>query len=524
MGTVYKKTITRPLPAGAEVSMRDKERWAKWTDGKGRSRSARMTDAGRITVESGTYIAQYRDGQGIVREMSTGCRDKGAANSILTRLERESELVRAGVMTVPEHAAAGHAHASLDSHIDAFILHMVAKGTVDHHRKKTKAYLMKMNEACRFSKLPHLRRDVFERWLDSQTFSARVRNGYRVAAVSFGNWLLRGQRMTLNPFAGIPRANEKLDVRRQRRALTEAELGKLFQHAKARPLADRVKNRGTDAKLKPATRRSLALLGLERATAYKLMALTGLRCNEVATLTLGALVLEGDTPHIALEGRNAKNRKGANVALRGDIAVDLSDYLDARLAWLRSGQNGPIPMHILSTARVFENMPSLRVFDKDLAAAGIEKVDERGRTLDMHSLRHTFATLLGRSGASLQVAQTAMRHSDPKLTSTTYTHLELVDVGRALDALPRLPMNGQGLVAVNVAVTSGKRGNSESIPGNSTGTPLSIEAESGERRIANVYNVIRELSPADDEGKDGGPCRSRTCDLVIKSHLLYQLS
>lgn len=24
--------------------------------------------------------------------------------------------------------------------------------------------------------------------------------------------------------------------------------------------------------------------------------------------------------------------------------------------------------------------------------------------------------------------------------------------------------------------------------------------------------------------KDGGPCRSRTCDLVIKSHLLYRLS
>jgi integrase len=34
----------------------------------------------------------------------------------------------------------------------------------------------------------------------------------------------------------------------------------------------------------------------------------------------------------------------------------------------------------------------IRVLDFDLAAAGIAKVDERGRTVGVHALRHTFAS------------------------------------------------------------------------------------------------------------------------------------
>ena len=36
-----------------------------------------------------------------------------------------------------------------------------------------------------------------------------------------------------------------------------------------------------------------------------------------------------------------------------------------------------------------------------------------------------------------------MRHSDPKLTANVYTDPKLLDVGRALDALPSLPL-GEG--------------------------------------------------------------------------------
>jgi integrase len=73
----------------------------------------------------------------------------------------------------------------------------------------------------------------------------------------------------------------------------------------------------------------------------------------------------------------------------------------------------------------------------DLAAARIAKRDAQGRTVDVHSLRHTFATLLARKGVSPSAAQKLMRHSDIRLTMNTYTHLDLADTASAVAALPK---------------------------------------------------------------------------------------
>ena len=47
--------------------------------------------ADRIRDTSGTYVARYRDGNGIVVEVSTGCRDKTAAESVLADLTPSRE-------------------------------------------------------------------------------------------------------------------------------------------------------------------------------------------------------------------------------------------------------------------------------------------------------------------------------------------------------------------------------------------------------------------------------------------------
>lgn len=77
-----------------------------------------------------------------------------------------------------------------------------------------------------------------------------------------------------------------------------------------------------------------------------------------------------------------------------------------------------------------------KVFDADLRLAGIPKRDDQGRTVDVHALRHTFGTMLAKAGVPPQVAQRAMRHSDPKLAANVYTHLGLLDVAGAVAALP----------------------------------------------------------------------------------------
>jgi hypothetical protein len=56
----------------------------------------------RIREESATYVARYRDGNGFVVGVSTKCRDKTAAQSVLADLERRAEKVRARILTSAE--------------------------------------------------------------------------------------------------------------------------------------------------------------------------------------------------------------------------------------------------------------------------------------------------------------------------------------------------------------------------------------------------------------------------------------
>ncbi len=80
MGTVFKKTATKPLPAGAKTIVRKEKRLAEWINGKKKRRTAPITvgrdGSDRIVITARTYTAKYRDGSGIVREVATGCRDE----------------------------------------------------------------------------------------------------------------------------------------------------------------------------------------------------------------------------------------------------------------------------------------------------------------------------------------------------------------------------------------------------------------------------------------------------------------
>ena len=106
MGTVYRKTATKPLPAGTKIIVRKGQRFAEWLDAKKKRRTAPVTigqdGTDRLVVTARTYTAKYRDGSGIVQEVATGCRDESAARSVLGDLERRAELVKAKVLTVDE--------------------------------------------------------------------------------------------------------------------------------------------------------------------------------------------------------------------------------------------------------------------------------------------------------------------------------------------------------------------------------------------------------------------------------------
>src|SRR5262249_48571078 len=145
MGTVFEKTYTKPLPANAEPFVRKGERFARWRDRKGKTRTAPLTvgkdGSDRVLIESPYYVAKYRDAGDQVQEVSAGCRDEPAARRVLAALERRAELVRSGVMTAAEAAIGDHQPAPLAEHFAAFDQHHKAKGVTKVHREDTGRYL-----------------------------------------------------------------------------------------------------------------------------------------------------------------------------------------------------------------------------------------------------------------------------------------------------------------------------------------------------------------------------------------------
>ncbi len=500
MAAVYKKTYTKPLPPDAEVFSRKGEQFARWKDAKGRTRVASVTipqsgkHAGtmRIIVEAGTYTAKYRTGAGHVVEAATGCRSKDGALSVLKQLSDRAEKVRAGVLTQSESAAADHQRTPVAEHFDGYIEHLKSKEADPRYVGMVRAQLDRLAAECCFDRLGDLNATAVERWLvlrHAEGMSAATRNHYRKALVGFGNWCCRTERLMSNVVADLPRADAEADRRRQRRALTEHELGKLLKVARLRPVAefgrakvtlppdeckgrrtwrrapltldtlDAAAERGRKALAKrPDKIAAFERLGRERGLIYKTLLLTGLRQGELASLTAGQLEMDGPTAYAVLLAADEKNREGSDIPLRADLVNDLRSWLADELsrlqseARLRLGQ--PVPLRLPADRPIF-NVPRalVRILDRDLVAAGIPKRDERGRTVDVHAMRHTFGTHLSKGGVPLRTAQAAMRHSKPDLTANVYTDPKLLDVMGALDALPSLPLDADNREAERMAAT-----------------------------------------------------------------------
>jgi integrase len=493
MGTVYRRTFTKPLPAGADIIVRKGQRLAKWKDGKDRARTEPVTvgqdGQDRLIVTAGTFTAKYRNGKGHVVEVATGCRDETAARAVLTELEKRADKVRSNLRTAAEDAVVDHQGAALAGHVRAFLEHQTAKGITRLQIHNTRRRLERVADECQFRRLADLAAAALERWLvarQAENMGAVTRNGYREAWVTFGNWCVRNDRLLSNPFASVPKADEQADPRRKRRSLDEGELVRLLDVARRRPLLDtmtvrRGKHKGERvAVLRDETRQRLELLGRERALIYKTLILTRLRKGELASLTVGQLDLDSDPAYLTLDAADEKNREGNSIPLRSDLVADLRRWLADKAAGLkdvasdaqtiqfdpeavrragraRSDSRGPygLPADTL----VFDVPAGLvRILDRDLRAAGIPKRDERGRTVDVHAMRTTFGTLLSKAGTAPRTTMAAMRHSDIGLTMGVYTDPKLLDVAGAVELLPALSLTAGESANESAAKATGTDG------------------------------------------------------------------
>jgi len=463
MATVFRKTYTQHLPKDAEIVQRGGREMACWRDRRGRKQYAEITigrnGEKKMLRRSPTYTAKYRNAGGHVVEVSTGCKDETAARMVLTKLEQRTEHVKAGLLTADQAATLDHQQTPIGEHLDAYLQHLRTKKhkgrrVCKSHRDNVERYLRRIINECGLARLSDMTAMAVEAWMaqqESDGMGARTLNVARSAAVAFAAWCRKTRRLASNPMRDLPRADESSDRRRQRRALTQREFCLLLDATRRRPVQEamtvrRGKNTGQQkANVRESVKEELRRLGWERALIYKTFVMTGLRKKELASITVGQTVLDGANPHLLLFGRDAKNGKAARIPLTVELAADLRAWVADRLERTRYAAHEiamSIPLTLPSDEKLL-NVPAalVKILNRDLKLAGVSKTDARGRTIDVHSLRHTFCTWMQMAGVAGRKTQAAMRHSSRALTDDVYTDEESLDVAEAVEmAMPSLPL------------------------------------------------------------------------------------
>ena len=190
--------------------------------------------------------AQYRDADGQTVIESTGCRDKQAAQHVLAQRVKRVEQIKAGILTAQQCRTAEYAGLSLQKHADAYLDHLRCKTIRGKrisvaHCDNVQRQLKTLLKDCNYRRLQDITRESMQKWInraEQAGKSSRTRNTYRAAIIAFCNWCVETDRLTANPLARLGSADEHADRRKTRRALTEAELGRLFTAARLRPLAE----------------------------------------------------------------------------------------------------------------------------------------------------------------------------------------------------------------------------------------------------------------------------------------------
>jgi len=438
MARLYKKPLYRPVPNGAKIiTAKNGTKYAVWSTAGGEKTAKYLETANgpRIVEESQVYVARYTDATGRFRERSTGCRDLRAAEHQLNAWLQEVDKVKAGVISQDELEVSKRMKGDIVDYLPDFERHLKSKSATSRHITDTISRIRKICLACRFVKMTDLNSDVLSRWLQDKTddgMGARTRNSYREPMNTFGNWAVSKGFLRYNPFKTIPKLREEIDVRHERRALTGEEIERLVKAAEERPLHDvtiisRGPRKGTfRTEISERTRKEAIRLGLERRLIYATLLYTGLRKNELASITFGQLFLNDKIPHIYLKAASAKSRKAAKLPLHPELVILLKEWITFKN---QEGKTSP-------KDKLFRIPAALnRILDRDLAFAGIDKRDAMDRVIDVHALRHTHATILAEQGVPITVVQQSMRHADLRMTMR-YTHTKLESVNEGVNKLP----------------------------------------------------------------------------------------
>ncbi len=343
------------------------------------------------------YRGRYRlDGDRKLTDVPLHTFDKQVAVERLKKIVREKQQQREGLIaSKPQREAA---QKPLAEHLEDFIRSRQSIGRDEKYVKELRKKVLKLVEDCGWELPCHVTAESFEAWRNGQEKSAKILNEYLGAISGLMRWLER--RVGANPLRFVEKARVGGTQQRDRRAFTLEQLCAPWSRFQG-----------------------------ERGVVYLTAAFTGLRRGELGQLKWSDVHLDAAKPFINARAAISKNHKQCSLPLTPAVVEKLRQHRP------EDAEPGDVVFRRL--------IPRMDRFRKDLEAAGIPYVDEKGEFADFHALRNTFATMLTLAGVSQRVIMELMRHSDMRLTAKVYTDAGMLPTGDAVMKLPALVMGDE---------------------------------------------------------------------------------
>ena len=383
---------------------------------KGQAIMASVFKRGGKGNRGGYWYVSWFDHTGRRKSKCARTTDKATAEQIGAKLETEAAKRREGLIDPQLEGFVREARRPLAELVTEYKSKLVANGRTDRYIAEAVGYIERFAEAeeiktaAQFTaeRMAHFAEKVSDAGKSARTVQATIG-----AAKSFTRWLVACGKLPRDPLASVSKPSPENDRRRERRMLLPDEWPHLI-----------------DATVKGPERNGMT--GAERALLYRLAIATGLRSNELRSLTRTSVVLDATRPYVRVKGADTKNGKAAQQFIDRELAEALRGHMTAKTPAARLF---PMPDRTWLARMLRADLATARKAWLDDAERDAEELTRReqsdflaeknhaGEWFDFHSLRHTCGAWLSLSGAHPKTVQTVMRHSTPVLTMNRYGHM-----------------------------------------------------------------------------------------------------
>jgi len=376
----------------------------------------------------GYYYASWTGPTGSRQTKCTFTTDKATAERIASKHEADAALRRDGVIDRELDAVCKESARSIESHLADYESKLRAANRTEKHINCTLKFIRQIADFAGFESAADIEADGVNRYagkLRDDGRAARTIQAHLHAVKAFAKWLADHHKLPRDPLASVKKPNPKADRRRERRMLLPEEWRLLEAATETGP-------------------ERCGMTGPERLLLYRTAIQTGLRANELRSLTRGRLIFASDPPFITCKAGSTKNRKEARQYIQPELAAELERHIATK------APKAPVfglPHESYLARMLRDDLDEARQQWLANARGDAQEYAERqqsdfladtnhdGEITDFHSLRHSYGAWATMTGLHPNIVQRMMRHQSITLTMDTYGHLF---PGQEADAVGRM--------------------------------------------------------------------------------------